>query len=60
MTGEDDPLVPADEGRALARRLGGDYRFLPGIGHSIPAEAPELLMREIEAFFKFKPDNAAS
>lgn len=60
MTGEDDPLVPADEGQALARRLEGDHRLLPGIGHSIPAEAPEQLVQEIETFFKLKPDNAAS
>ena len=29
MVGEDDPLVPANEGQALAGRLGGDYRLLP-------------------------------
>jgi 3-oxoadipate enol-lactonase len=60
MTGEDDPLVSAHEGQALARRLEGDHRLLPGIGHSIPAEAPERLVQEIETFFKLKPDDAAS
>ena len=60
MTGEDDPLVPVEEGQALAKRLGGDYQLLPGIGHSIPAEAPERLAQEIETFFKIKPDNVAS
>jgi len=60
MTGEDDPLVPAGEGQALAERLEGGYRLLPGIGHSIPAEIPERLIQEIETFFKLNPDNAAS
>jgi 3-oxoadipate enol-lactonase len=52
MTGEDDPLVRGDQARALAEQLGGEYRSLPDIGHSIPAEAPDLLMREIDAFFE--------
>jgi len=56
MVGEDDPLVSVDQARALAERLGGDHRALPDIGHSIPAEAPEGLIGEIEAFFQLAPD----
>lgn len=56
MTGEDDPLVSVDKGRTLAERLGGTYRSLPDIGHSIPAEAPEQLMRDVETFFEMTPD----
>lgn len=52
MTGEDDPLVSGEQARALAQQLGGEYRLLPDIGHSIPAEAPDVLMREIDAFFE--------
>ena len=55
MTGEDDPLVSGDQARALAEQLGGNFRSLPGIGHSIPAEAPDVLMREIEVFFELEP-----
>lgn len=60
MIGEDDPLVSGDQARALAERLKGDYRALPNIGHSIPAEAPEQLIQEIEIFFQLKPDTAES
>lgn len=55
MVGEDDPLVSGDQAQALAEQLGGDFRSLPDIGHSIPAEAPDVLMREIEVFFELEP-----
>jgi pimeloyl-ACP methyl ester carboxylesterase len=52
MVGADDPLVSGDQARALAEQLGGEYRSLSGIGHSIPAEAPDVLMRAIDAFYE--------
>jgi pimeloyl-ACP methyl ester carboxylesterase len=52
MVGADDPLVSRDQARALAEHLGGEYRSLSGIGHSIPAEAPDVLMRAIDAFYE--------
>jgi len=55
MAGEDDPLVSGDQARALAQQLGGDFRSLPDIGHSIPAEAPDVLIRAIEVFFQLEP-----
>lgn len=54
MTGGDDLLVSEEEGCALAEKLGGGYQVLPDIGHSIPAEAPDLLIAAIERFFKLK------
>jgi pimeloyl-ACP methyl ester carboxylesterase len=52
MAGEDDPLVSGDQARALAEQLGGEYRSLEDIGHSIPAEAPDVLMHEVDDFFE--------
>ena len=52
IAGEDDPLVSGDQARALAEQLGGEYRSLKDIGHSIPAEAPDVLMREVDDFFE--------
>jgi 3-oxoadipate enol-lactonase len=48
VAGEDDPLVGAVQARRLAERLEAECRLLPGIGHSIPAEAPEALFDAIE------------
>ncbi len=58
LSGEDDPLVSDTQARALATRLGADYRRLPDTGHSIPAEAPEALMEAIAIFFTQFPDDA--
>lgn len=55
LAGGDDTLVSDEQARALAGRMGGDYRSLPDIGHSIPAEAPDRLIREIDAFFQLGP-----
>lgn len=52
LAGADDPLVSADGARALAQRLDGSFRLLEKTGHSIPAEAPELLIEEIASFFE--------
>jgi pimeloyl-ACP methyl ester carboxylesterase len=52
MTGGDDPLVSDDQGQALALRLDGNFRALPDVGHSIPAEGSDSLRQAIEIFFK--------
>jgi len=58
LSGKDDPLVSDTQARALAIRLGADYRRLPDTGHSIPAEAPEALMEAIAIFFTQFPNDA--
>ncbi len=55
LAGADDPLVSAAETRALAERLGDNFRLLENTGHSIPAEAPDLLYAEITSFFELDP-----
>ncbi len=52
VAGADDPLVSAAGAEALAGRLGGRFRLFEDTGHSIPAEAPERLLEEIEDFFE--------
>jgi pimeloyl-ACP methyl ester carboxylesterase len=41
VTGEDDPLVTLEGAREIARICGGRQEEFKGVGHSIPAEAPE-------------------
>ena len=50
LSGEDDPLVTAAGSREIAQICGGRYQELQGVGHSIPAEAPELFTRLITEF----------
>jgi len=41
ISGTDDPLVTSEGARQLAEICGGRHEQIPGVGHSIPAEAPE-------------------
>ncbi len=50
LTGEDDPLVAVEGAEEIARVCGGRHVSLKGIGHSIPAEAPEDFVRLIGDF----------
>jgi 3-oxoadipate enol-lactonase len=52
LTGEDDPLVAVEGAEEIAQVCGGRHVLLPGIGHSIPAEAPEHFVRLTRAFFE--------
>ncbi len=52
LVGADDPLVTPAGARALAEKLNGRFRLLEDTGHSIPAEAPERLLEEVEDFFE--------
>lgn len=42
ITGSEDPLVDPRDARRLAEACGGRHEEIPGVGHSIPAEAPAL------------------
>jgi 3-oxoadipate enol-lactonase len=50
LTGEDDPLVTSDGGQEVARLCGGRHMEIPGVGHSIPAEAPVPFMNLVAEF----------
>jgi 3-oxoadipate enol-lactonase len=54
LTGEDDPLVTREGGQEVAAICGGRHVELKGIGHSIPAEAPELFVRLVLDFLSTK------
>jgi len=49
--GSEDLLVEADDARQLAHRCRARHRQLTGIGHSIPAEAPEIFQKLVLEFF---------
>jgi len=50
VTGEDDPLVTKEGAEEMAAICGGRHTELPGIGHSIPAEAPRRFVQLAGAF----------
>ncbi|MBI9085845.1 MAG: alpha/beta fold hydrolase [Desulfobacterales bacterium] len=50
MWGDQDRLVSQDGAHGLARRLGATWVPLPGIGHSLPVEAPEAFNRHLGEF----------
>lgn len=50
VSGEDDPLVSSEGVAEMAHLCGSRSKTLPGIGHSIIAEAPEQLAELVEGF----------
>jgi len=50
ITGSQDPLVEPDDIRQLVHRCNGRHEKLSGIGHSIPAEAPEIFQKLVLEF----------
>ncbi len=50
LTGEDDPLVTNEGGQEIARICGGRHQELAGVGHSLPAEAPDLFVKLVLSF----------
>ncbi|MEA1947659.1 MAG: alpha/beta hydrolase [Thermodesulfobacteriota bacterium] len=50
LSGSDDLLVTEAGAEQLSMLLGGRYNHLTGIGHSIPAEAPELFNKTVLQF----------
>ncbi|MFN3600927.1 MAG: alpha/beta fold hydrolase [Dietzia sp.] len=51
LWGEDDPAIARVGAEATASRVTGDYRFvpLPGMGHWLPEQAPEVVAAEVLA-----------
>ncbi len=46
--GEKDRLVPLVHGEQLAIGLDAGFTVLPGVGHCVPEEEPEVLLRALE------------
>ena len=56
ITGSDDPLVDSRDARRLAQSYGGQYEEIPGVGHSIPAEAPAIFTDLVFEFLTHNQD----
>jgi pimeloyl-ACP methyl ester carboxylesterase len=50
VTGEDDPLVTTEGAKEIARICGGRHVEIEGVGHSVPAEAPERFIQLVLDF----------
>jgi pimeloyl-ACP methyl ester carboxylesterase len=54
ISGSQDPLIEPDDVRRLADLCNARHAELPGTGHSIPAEAPELFEQMVLEFLSSK------
>jgi 3-oxoadipate enol-lactonase len=52
ISGSEDLLVEPDDAQQLAHRCQGRHETINGIGHSIPAEAPEIFQNLVLEFFE--------
>jgi 3-oxoadipate enol-lactonase len=52
LSGSDDLLLNESDAKQLAMVCGGRHDHLTGIGHSIPAEAPELFNKTVLQFLR--------
>lgn len=52
LVGEDDPLVTPAGAEEIARLCGGRHQVIRGVGHSIPAEAPDYFVRLVLDFLE--------
>jgi pimeloyl-ACP methyl ester carboxylesterase len=52
VTGQDDPLVIPDGAEEIARICGGRHIELEGVGHSVPAEAPDRFIQLVLDFLE--------
>ncbi len=52
LSGSDDPLVPAEGARQLARLCRGRHEEIAGAGHSMPTEAPGVFVDILRNFLK--------
>jgi pimeloyl-ACP methyl ester carboxylesterase len=50
ISASEDPLVTEEGARELAKICRGRHEQVPGIGHSIPSEAPELFNKTVLEF----------
>lgn len=52
LTGDDDPLVISEGAQEIADICGGRHSKFAGVGHSIPAEAPEQFIQVVSGFLR--------
>ena len=52
VSASDDPLVDKGAAGALASLCGGRHEHMEGIGHSVPAEAPDRFSRLLADFLE--------
>jgi pimeloyl-ACP methyl ester carboxylesterase len=52
ISGDDDPLVSNEGAAEIAQICGGRHVRLEGVGHSIPAEAPQAFVQLVSDFLK--------
>jgi pimeloyl-ACP methyl ester carboxylesterase len=53
IVGEKDAVTPVDVAKAMAARIPrAQLKVIPGAGHMSPAEQPEAVNREVEAFLE--------
>jgi pimeloyl-ACP methyl ester carboxylesterase len=50
LSGSDDPFITGEGARKLAMLCNGKHNHINGIGHSIPAEAPEFFSETVFQF----------
>jgi pimeloyl-ACP methyl ester carboxylesterase len=51
VSGAQDRMTPPKAGKQLADAIpGARYELLPNVGHMLPAEAPRVLLRTLQAF----------
>ncbi len=50
LWGEQDRFLPVDLGRRLARELHAPFEAVPGCGHFLPEERPDVLVERILSF----------
>ncbi|MDY6836777.1 MAG: alpha/beta hydrolase [Thermodesulfobacteriota bacterium] len=50
ISASEDPMITEEGARELAKICGGRHKQVPGIGHSIPSEAPELFNKTVLEF----------
>jgi len=51
ISGSEDLLVEPDDTQQLAHQCRGRHEMINGVGHSIPAEAPEIFQKLVLEFF---------
>jgi pimeloyl-ACP methyl ester carboxylesterase len=51
ISGSEDPLIETEDVRRMVHRLHAEHKQLDRIGHSIPAEAPQVFQKLVLEFF---------
>jgi 3-oxoadipate enol-lactonase len=52
IAGNQDPMVPVAEVKKLSELCRGTHAVIPGVGHTVPVEAPHVFNRVVSDFLK--------